>query len=137
MGERGQVYAIDILKNVLSSVSSHAQHEGLVNLKTIWADLETPGSTKLPVESLDFVLLVNILFQVKEPQTVLAEAWRLLRFGGQALVVDWQARDEGIGPASSRRLDEQLVRNLLIEAKFQVGETINAGPHHYALVAVK
>lgn len=137
VGDRGQVYAIDILKSVLSSVESHKQHEGLVNIKTVWADLETPGSTKLPAESLDFVLLINLLFQAKDPLVVLAEARRLLKFGGKALVVDWQSRAEGVGPADTRRISEAQMQELIVKANLTVVQPFAAGPHHYGFVASK
>lgn len=137
VGDRGQVYAVDILKSVLSSVESHKQHEGLVNIKTVWADLERAGSTKLASESLDFVLLINLLFQAKDPLVVLAEARRLLKFGGQALIVDWQSRPEGIGPADGRRISESQMQELLTKAEFTITQTFIAGPHHYGFVVTK
>ena len=137
IGEKGQVYAVDILKTVLSSVESHIQHEGLVNVKTIWADLEKLNSTKLPTESADFVLLVNILFQIKDRPTILTEARRLLKFGGKALIVEWQPRNEGVGPVVERRLAEETMRQELEQAGFTIETSFTAGPHHYGMVVIK
>ena len=137
VGEKGQVFAVDILKNVLSSVASHAVHEGLVNIKTVWADLEIPGSTKLAEESVDFVLMVNILFQAKDPKVILAEARRVLKFGGLALIVEWRTRAEGLGPEPARRIDEEKMRALAAAAQLTIAKTAPVGQYHYGLVVTK
>ncbi|KKT07436.1 MAG: Methyltransferase type 11 [Parcubacteria group bacterium GW2011_GWA2_43_17] len=42
-GDKGQVYAVDILKEVLSSVEGRARQAGLYNIKTVWSNLEVVG----------------------------------------------------------------------------------------------
>jgi SAM-dependent methyltransferase len=53
-------------------------------LATIVADLSEPGS--LPPDEFDCVLLLQVLHQVSDPQTALANAWRALAPGGALLV---------------------------------------------------
>src|SRR3989304_3425099 len=46
-GDKGRVYACDIVKEVLSSVEGKARQEGLLNIKTVWTNLETVGAAKI------------------------------------------------------------------------------------------
>ena len=59
--EKGKVYAIDVLTSAIEIVSGKAKAEGLHNLKTIRANLEVVGSSKIEDSSVDSVLLANIL----------------------------------------------------------------------------
>ena len=63
IGDQGQVYAVDIIKSSLSEIESKARMSGLYNLKSIWSNLEIPGATKIKEASLDYALVVNVLFQ--------------------------------------------------------------------------
>lgn len=137
VGERGQVYAIDILKTVLSSVESHVRHEGLINIKPVWANVEKIGGTKLPTEALDFVLLINILFQAQEPKVVLEEAKRILKKDGKILIVDWLSRDGGIGPDDSRRIGQDKMEGFIQQVGLQVVQSVPAGAHHYGYIVTK
>src|SRR3989338_11597175 len=58
VGSLGTVYAVDILKSVLQTVASKARLEGVANVKTVWSNLELPGATKIPKESLDAAFLI-------------------------------------------------------------------------------
>ena len=40
VGNKGIVYAVDILKDVLQSLGSWIRSEGLENVQTIWSDIE-------------------------------------------------------------------------------------------------
>ena len=62
VGSRGMVYAVDILPAALKGVEVNAKLLGINNIKTVWSDLEIYEATKIPAESLDFALLINILF---------------------------------------------------------------------------
>ena len=58
----GKVYAIDVVKETLEAVKSKSELEKIKNIKTTHANLETLGSSGLNDQSMDLVLLRNILF---------------------------------------------------------------------------
>jgi precorrin-6B methylase 2 len=64
VGREGLVYAIDVLKDVLSSVASRASLENLDNVKTVWSNLEIPEATQIPVK-VDAVFIGDGAFQNK------------------------------------------------------------------------
>jgi len=137
VGDKGLVYAVDVLKDVLSSVEGRARQEGLYNVKTVWSNLEIVGATKIPESSLDYALLVNTLFQTTKHQEVLKEAYRLLKIGGRLLVVDWQTGAGPIGPRKEMRLEPAMVKSLAQAISFQLIQEFVAGKNHYGLIFQK
>lgn len=136
VGDKGRVYACDILKDVLSAVSSKARQEGLINVKTVWTNLEIVGATKID-EPLDYALLVNTLFQATKHAEMLSEAYRLLKSEGKLMVVEWRASGGPLGPAQDLRVSKETVEDLARSAGFAKIKEFEAGPSHYGLIFQK
>ncbi|MBU1037145.1 class I SAM-dependent methyltransferase [Patescibacteria group bacterium] len=137
IGDKGTVYAVDILREVLSSIESRSRQEGLYNIKTIWSNLEIVGATKIPQESLDYTILVNTLFQTQKHREVLAESFNLLKAGGRLLVVEWKTSGGPIGPTQEMRISLEEVKQLSIELGFKIEREFVAGDNHYGIIFIK
>jgi len=139
VGGKGEVYAIDIQKEMLRHVASRAETEHLLNVEIIWADLEIPNTTHLKEESIDLVIISNILFQAENKKNVVVEAWRILKPEGRVLVVEWKPT-EGTsiaGPPSKHRISPEACKELFLGAGFKFEKELDAGKEHYALVFAK
>lgn len=134
VGAKGRVYAVDVQKAVLEQVKKEVRVEGISNITAIWSDLEVPGATQIAAASLDAVLLVNILFLVKDKAAVFKEAKRLLKKEGTLLVVDWLPGATGIGPAPDARVGADQALQLAQSAGFEKQADIDAGKFHYGIV---
>ncbi len=137
IGPEGVVYAVDILKPVLSNVETKARLLGLNNVKTVWSDLEKPGATKINNNSVDFVMLINVLFQNKEHLNILKEISRLVKRGGKILVVDWEAGRFPIGPKPEDKISVSELITLAETLNWQVEKQFEAGKFHYGVVFLK
>lgn len=137
IGDKGTAYAVDILKEVLSSVQGRAKVEGLLNVKIVWSDLEKYGATKIPAESLDATFLVNTLFQTKNHLEVIKEAYRLLKKGGKLLIIDWKRVASPFGPSLHLRLAEKDIIALTNTLGFKMEKEFTAGNYHYGLIFIK
>ncbi|MFW0838171.1 MAG: class I SAM-dependent methyltransferase [Candidatus Komeilibacteria bacterium] len=136
VGKDGQVYAVDILKDVLSSVQSKAQLQRLDNIKTVWSNLEIYGATQVPTD-LDYVFLVTTLFQNTQHLPVLKEAARVLKEGGKMLLVEWLPQNTAIGPALAKRLKPEQIKAYTQEAGFKLQQEFKAGSYHYGMIFEK
>lgn len=134
VGSQGIVYAVDVQKSVLSSIESRRKLEGVDNLKTVWADLEQPGATKIADASVDCVLLLNTLFQIKDKAVVLSEARRVAKSGAFMVVVEWEQAGTVFGPAIERRVDKESIKNLAQQVGFEPTGEFKAGPYHWGMV---
>jgi len=134
-GDEGKVYAIDLHRDMLTTLENTAEKMGYQNIETIWADVES--NTFIDNYSLDAVVLSNVLFQTEHPENVVKEAARVLAPQSRALCVDWSGSHHGIGPHPSHVIPEARAEELFTEAGFQIGERLPAGEFHYAFIATK
>ena len=65
VGEGGKVFAVDVQKQAVDHVRSRANLDHLLNVETVWADLETPKGSRLHDAAADLVIIANILFQAE------------------------------------------------------------------------
>lgn len=137
VGQNGLVYAVDVVKTVLSGIESKAQMAGLYNIKTIWSNLEILGAAKIPETSVDFAFLINILFQTKKKNEVINEAIRLLKPGGSLLIVDWNDSALSFAPPAQLRVNPEEIIRHAEKMSLTLKKSFDAGNHHFGLIFVK
>lgn len=137
VGDKGKVYAVDILKSNLKSVESRAKMEGLDNITTCWSNLEIFGATKIHDKILDFALVINVLFQNKKHESILKEATRMLKGGGKLLVADWKAGHFPFGPSLKDKVDPQKIRQIASGLDLKEIKFFEAGGFHYGFIFEK
>ncbi len=134
VGKEGKVYVIDIQQELLTKVTHLAKERHLESLVFVHADLEKPEGSTLPNDSVDAVIVSNLLFQVEDKRAVLEEARRILRPGGRVLVVDWRESFGGMGPQPDRVVLETDVRTLADGLELKHLGDIDAGAYHYGVI---
>lgn len=134
VGEKGIMYAVDILKPILETIRKKAEQDALHNIHPIWSDLEK-GKTAIPEKSLDVVFIINTLSFSEEPNQILEEAKRLLREKARVVIVDWKEKMNGIlGPKDDRFVDFDQIRSWANTAGLAVQEEFAAGKYHHGIV---
>ena len=133
----GQVYAIDVQKELLDRVKKEGRKTGLSNIEIIWGDIERAGGTKLADQSIDAVVLSNVLFQLNHTYSASLEAKRGLKPGGKVLVIDWTESFGNMGPVAEQVVTPAKAREVFASAGFEFKEEFPAGPHHYGLIFIK
>ena len=132
----GTCYAIDIQQEMLKHVADQATGAKLKNVKTLVSQ-----ENKIPLddESLDGVALSNVLNEAARPKTLIKEAARLLKKSGWMSIVEWlpvEGKPE-VGPASSKRLVQQELREAVEALGFTTLTSRQLTPHRYIIVARK
>lgn len=134
LGEKGIVYAVDILKPILENIRKRAELESMINIHTIWSDLEK-GKTAIPEKSLDVVFIINTLSFSTEPDRILMEAKRLVRDKARIIVVDWKTKmNDAIGPKDDHFVDFNQIKSWGVKAGFVIQEEFAAGKYHHGIV---
>jgi ubiquinone/menaquinone biosynthesis C-methylase UbiE len=130
VGEKGKVYAVDINSDVLDVIREKNPPQNLVIIQRDAAD------TGLDASIADICIMVLLLHEVP-PEGVLAEAYRLLKPGGRALVLEWRMDYEAPHPPHNERIDREHIERLLTEAGFSGFEYAEWTKSHYVATAVK
>jgi ubiquinone/menaquinone biosynthesis C-methylase UbiE len=91
-GEKGKVYALDILPLAARYVAHYAKEAGVTNVRTITSGQKTGLADK----SVDVALLYDILHHLKNPDAILAELSRVLKDGGRLSVSDHHLKGDDI-----------------------------------------
>ncbi|MDP3771035.1 MAG: methyltransferase domain-containing protein [bacterium] len=137
VGNEGKAYAVDIQKSALAATESRAKLDGVTNITTVWSDIERLGAARIPLASLDLVMIMNTLHLTRDRNQAMAEAARLAKSGGSVLVVEWKTDATAIGPAANRRIGKDDVRTAAKAAGLTERTEIEAGPYHYGLIFSK
>jgi ubiquinone/menaquinone biosynthesis C-methylase UbiE len=137
VGPSGKVYSVDIQKDLLEKLQHDAAAADVHNIKLIWGDLDEPKSSTLHDNFVDRVVVANVLFQIEEKDTLLEEAYRILKPGGKLLFVDWSDSYGGLGPKPEDIVKEDVAQTILESHRFTFVKDIQTGDHHYGFVVKK
>lgn len=137
IGDQGQVWAVDILEEALGNLISKARMEGRTNILTQQCDLDSPQSCDIPELSCDLVIVGKVLTQMKTPQNLANEAYRILKTGGKLLVLEWKKESSVLGPSLDQRISEDDAKKIFTARAFKFSGEIETDPYHYGLIFVK
>jgi len=91
VGDKGQVYAVDISPRFIEHIEKHAKQDGLTNIKTVQCE---ENSVVLAPASIDVAFTCDTYHHFEYPESTLASIHKALRPGGLFVVVDFE-RIEG------------------------------------------
>jgi ubiquinone/menaquinone biosynthesis C-methylase UbiE len=132
---QGNVFAIEINRDIVARLTREAADAHMSNLHPLWGDIEVSGGTKLGEASMDMVIISNTLFHLEDKDGCFKEAVRVLKPGGRLLVVDWSESFGGMGPRPQAVVTKEMAVALATRYGFQVqNDTLPAGEHHYAIL---
>lgn len=137
VGEKGLVYAIDVLPSALEAIESQARTQGFQNIVPKRANLEQENGSGLPPVSIDWVIAKDIFFQNKNRDIMMREIARILRPGGRVLVMEWTKEDMGVGPDMALRVSPDELKALAGQAGFSFERDVPVGAFHFAFIAKK
>lgn len=114
-GENARVYGLDIAPVMLDWTAENRPEvrEGRLILKQM-------PEAELPLEDdlADLVVMINLHHELHHPHRLLAECRRVLKPGGQVLVIDWKPEDMPQGPPLKIRVQPGMVLEQLDETGF-------------------
>lgn len=137
VGARGIVYALDVKKTVVNHINSEIKARAMKNIKPIWTNLEVTGANPIPVNSVDLVFIVNTLFQSHRHKNILEEAKRVVKPGGNIVIVDWRKESAPFGPPPDERVSIEKLKQIGYDEGLNKIREFQAGKYHFGLVFKK
>lgn len=137
VGQNGLVYVIDIQQELLTKAKHLAKEHHLKSIVFIHGDLEKDGGSTLQAESVNIVIISNLLFQVEEKAAIIKEAHRILKEAGKLLLIDWSESFGGLGPQEEHVFPKHAAREVMETMGFVFSKEIDAGAYHYGFIFKK
>ncbi|MFM2339624.1 MAG: hypothetical protein RLZZ360_260 [Candidatus Parcubacteria bacterium] len=133
VGSAGKVVACEIQRPLVDVLHKQAQATGYNNIEVVWGDVAKPRGTKLPDVSVDFVVIINTLYQIEDLEAAIAEVYRTLRPHGIVYVVDWIDSFDGLGPAPHMVRPRDMTIDVFEANYFIYEREYPAGSYHYGV----
>ncbi|BFT95157.1 MAG: hypothetical protein MNSN_03120 [Minisyncoccus archaeiphilus] len=130
---KGMVYGVDVSSESLDFLGANIKRLGLHNVKLLLSDLEK--GVKIFDKEVDLLVIANLLFQVEDNLSVLREAKRILKDGGQAVIVDW--KDGNPFGLKEELVDFSELRECILKTGFEIEKEFDAGGYHRCLIIRK
>jgi ubiquinone/menaquinone biosynthesis C-methylase UbiE len=133
---QGKVYALDVVKETLEAVRSQAALEKIDNIETIHCNLEILGASKLEDDSIDLVIMRNILFQSQKKVEILKEAQRVLKPGGQLVLIEW-IPGSSLAPKQGWLISKEEAQQLIQAQGMTLERELPIDNQHYGMIFKK
>lgn len=132
-GPNGLVTALDVLNSALESVRAGALTRGLKNVETKHVNLEVQNGSGLADNSQDLVLIKNILFQSEKKGEIIKEAQRVVKNGGEVIIIDWKKGVGGLGPPDNLRFGSSIVQEQASKAGLKFISNLDPDGFHFGI----
>jgi len=99
IGEKGKLYALDVMPVAISMVKDRVKRSNLSNVETILS----PCDTGLETNSLDVVLLYDVYHDLEDKEGVLQELNRVLKKNGKLSFSDHHMKEPDIISAITKQ----------------------------------
>lgn len=124
--EAEKVWAVDTDEDILTDLK--ARTAKVPCLVTVPAE---GCSYPLEDQSADWVLLVTVLHEIAEKQTLLSEIRRILKTDGTVCLIEFRKMKTPLGRPSENRISEEEAAALFAEAGFRREENYIMGKNFY------
>jgi len=110
IGKEGTVYAVDIQPEMLRMLRTRAKKAKLSNIKPT---LGTYIDPKLPPDSCDLIVCVDVYHEFSHPEHMLAAMRKALKKDGLLLLVEFRAEDERVPIKPEHKMTrDQVLREM-------------------------
>lgn len=92
-GERGQVLAVDVQPEMLVMLRERAERAGVSNITPILGSFHDP---RLPADTVDLILMVDVYHEFSHPETMLGAMRRSLKPDGRIALLEYREEDPNV-----------------------------------------
>jgi predicted methyltransferase len=93
VGGTGKVYAVDVQPEMIVMLNERIAEKAITNIEPIIGEVDDP---KLPPNSCDIILLVDVYHEFSHPEAMLTGMKKALKPGGQVVLVEFRAEDDSV-----------------------------------------
>ena len=134
VGPAGKVLANDIQPEMLAMLRQNMERRKLKNVETVLGAFDDP---KLPANTLDLVLLVDVYHEFGEPQKMLRKIREALKPDGRLVLVEYRGEDPTVPIRPEHTMTVAQVRAELAPEGYRVDRVLEDLPRQHILIFQK
>lgn len=134
VGGKGQVLAVDIQKEMLDSLSQRMAELKIANVNPVLGTISDP---KLPLRSVDMVLMVDVYHEFSHPYEMMEGITRSLKPNGRVIFVEFRQEDPNVPIKLLHKMSEAQLRKEMAVHPLEWVETIKVLPRQHIIVFKK
>jgi ubiquinone/menaquinone biosynthesis C-methylase UbiE len=134
VGPSGKVYANDLQPEMLAKLRENAAKSNMNNVVTVLGDVADP---KLPPNTMDLVLLVDVYHEFSQPQQMLRKIRETLKPDGRLVLLEYRAEDPNVPIIAEHKMTVAQVKTELEAEGFVLHPVIETLPRQHILILTK
>jgi ubiquinone/menaquinone biosynthesis C-methylase UbiE len=134
VGPQGRVLATDIQPQMLAFLKDNMRAAGIHTIDLI---LSTPTDAKLPANTLDLALMVDVYHELAYPEETILQVHSALKSAGRLVLVEYRGEDASVPIKPEHKMTLAQVRAEIEPLGFQVQEVLEFLAYQRIIVFVK
>jgi len=131
VGATGKVIAEDIQEGMIRLLKKNIDDRKLRNVEIV---LGTPTDPKLPANSLDLVLMVDVYHEFSEPVAMMKHIQTALKPGGRIALVEFRKEDPSVPIQPLHKMSVEDVRSELEPLGFKFQKSLEFLPWQHIII---
>ncbi len=131
VGPSGTVYGEDIQQEMLDQLGKNMRDRKLTNVRSVLGTIDDP---KLPKESLDLVILVDVYHEFSEPEKMLDRIREALKPNGRLVLLEYRGEDPNVPIRPEHKMTLQQVQAEVKPEGFRFDQSIEILPQQHIIV---
>ena len=131
VGPSGRVFATDIQPGMIQLLERRVKERGLANVTTILGAMDDP---KLPPQSIDLAIMVDVYHELQEPQLFLQRLKGAFRPGGRLVLLEFRKEDPKIPILEVHKMSVAEVKQELEAEGYALERVIDVLPWQHIIV---
>jgi ubiquinone/menaquinone biosynthesis C-methylase UbiE len=130
----GKVYAVDIQKEMLDIIKGKMKKHEVTNIVPVLGTISDP---KLPAESIDLILMVDVYHEFSHPYEMTVAMLKALKKGGKLVFVEFRLEDPNVPIKLVHKMTEKQVLKEMAIHSVQHVQTIGTLPWQHVIIFEK
>lgn len=134
VGPDGVVYGEDVQQYMIDQLLKNAKAKKVTNVRPVVGGYDDP---KLPKDSLDLVLLVDVYHEFSEPQKMLDRIRESLKTGGRLVLLEYRAEDPAVPIRPEHKMTVEQVKAEIEPQGYKFDRVSEVLPQQHILIFSK
>ena len=131
VGPSGRVYATDIQPGMIELLNRRITSESLTNITTVLGGMDDP---KLPPNSIDLAIMVDVYHELQEPQIFLQRLKETFKPGGRLVLLEFRKEDPKVPILEVHKMSVAEVKQETEAEGFVLDQVIEVLPWQHIIV---